>query len=202
MVYYSVLTSLKPRAAPRILGRRYALTATAHKHIEIGINVSSVSCVEVILGDNRGHFLSLPYPTWQTFVEKKTEVHHLLQSTEASATLWIRDLALANVEYRNMLVTKLTLNNACLFMKPDTVKYLLTLDSCIQNMYYRLAENVHSVNTKFEQFVTVLRQHNIADISSAERALRESELYDSSAIIDCELVACALPVILHDACRS
>ncbi|EFN88853.1 hypothetical protein EAI_04698 [Harpegnathos saltator] len=41
-----------------ILGRRYALTATSHKYLEIGLNVQSrLPVVEIVLGDNRGNEL-------------------------------------------------------------------------------------------------------------------------------------------------
>ncbi|EFN65201.1 hypothetical protein EAG_10153 [Camponotus floridanus] len=42
------------RRAVRILGRRYALTATEFKFFEIDINVGPPSYVEIVIGDHRG----------------------------------------------------------------------------------------------------------------------------------------------------
>ncbi|EFN71437.1 hypothetical protein EAG_16001 [Camponotus floridanus] len=42
------------RRAVHILGRRYALTATEFKFLEIGINVGPPSYVEIAIGDHRG----------------------------------------------------------------------------------------------------------------------------------------------------
>ncbi|XP_011635701.1 uncharacterized protein LOC105426253 [Pogonomyrmex barbatus] len=38
----------------RLLSRRYTLTVTGYKYLEIGINVGSPSYVEIALGDHRG----------------------------------------------------------------------------------------------------------------------------------------------------
>ena len=45
--------------AVRLLSRRYDLTNTGYKFLEIGINVGPPSYVEIALGDHRGHELSL-----------------------------------------------------------------------------------------------------------------------------------------------
>jgi len=37
----------------RILGRRFALTPTAYKYLDIGISIGPVSSVEILLGDNK-----------------------------------------------------------------------------------------------------------------------------------------------------
>jgi len=45
--------------AVRLLSRRYVLTATGYKYLEIGINVGPPNYMEIALGDHRGHELSL-----------------------------------------------------------------------------------------------------------------------------------------------
>ena len=47
----------------RILGRKYALTRTGYKFLEIGINVGPPSYVEIPIGDNRGNELILSIET-------------------------------------------------------------------------------------------------------------------------------------------
>ncbi|KAL6417192.1 hypothetical protein ACFW04_014621 [Cataglyphis niger] len=44
--------SSEPRPAFRIFERRYTLTPTLYKYLEIGISIGVVSCVELALGDN------------------------------------------------------------------------------------------------------------------------------------------------------
>ena len=42
-----------------LLSRRYDLTNTGYKFLEIGINVGPPSYVEIVLGDHRGHELAV-----------------------------------------------------------------------------------------------------------------------------------------------
>ncbi|KYN14617.1 hypothetical protein ALC57_13172, partial [Trachymyrmex cornetzi] len=56
--------------AVRILGRKYALTRTGYKFLEIGINVSPPSYVEIAIGDNRGNELILSLETWKGLYEQ------------------------------------------------------------------------------------------------------------------------------------
>ncbi|KAL6421181.1 hypothetical protein ACFW04_013734 [Cataglyphis niger] len=49
------------RRAVCILGRRYALTPTSYKYLEIGISVGTMSCVQLAPGENRGNQIVLPF---------------------------------------------------------------------------------------------------------------------------------------------
>jgi len=62
----------------RILERRFALTATAYKYLDIGINLGLMSSVEMLLGDNKGNQIILPHATWKTFIERRADIERLL----------------------------------------------------------------------------------------------------------------------------
>ncbi|EZA52004.1 hypothetical protein X777_09438 [Ooceraea biroi] len=65
-------TSVLPTGrAVHILGRRYALTATGYKYLDIGINVGSPSYVEIAIGDHRGNELILSLETWKGLYEQQ-----------------------------------------------------------------------------------------------------------------------------------
>ncbi|EFN83523.1 hypothetical protein EAI_03957 [Harpegnathos saltator] len=70
--------------ATRILGRRYTLTTTSHKYLEIGLNVQSVSVVEIVLGDNRGKQLTLRIDTWGKLMENRGAIQRLLEVSKPS----------------------------------------------------------------------------------------------------------------------
>ena len=55
--------------AVHLLNRRYDLTNTDYKFLEIGINVGPPSYVEVALEDHSGHELSLSLETWKSLYE-------------------------------------------------------------------------------------------------------------------------------------
>ncbi|KYN10283.1 hypothetical protein ALC57_17580, partial [Trachymyrmex cornetzi] len=57
--------------AVRILGRKYVLTRTGYKFLEIGINVSPPSYVEIAIRNNRGNELTLSIETWKGLYEQR-----------------------------------------------------------------------------------------------------------------------------------
>ncbi|XP_077257576.1 uncharacterized protein LOC143894813 [Temnothorax americanus] len=185
------------RRAVRILGRRYALTATAYKYLDIGINVGPMSSVDIHIGDNRGNRIILPHATWVTFIERRADIQQLVQSPSHAgpSSLAIRDLEL--VKIRDADIVKLISCDTSLYMKPSTVLFLFELEHCVENVYFQLCQNIHGVSEKFKQFVIILRQNCITDKCNAVRILRE--FYDKNSIIDCELLAYAADNIVHDA---
>jgi len=60
------------------LGRRFALTPTAYKYLDIGISVGLVSSVEMFFGNNKGNQIILPYTTWETFIAKRADIEKLM----------------------------------------------------------------------------------------------------------------------------
>ena len=73
-------TASKPRYTPHILERRFALTPTAYKYLDIGIVVESMSDVEIAIGDNRGNRIILPHTTWKAFIDRRANIQRLMQS--------------------------------------------------------------------------------------------------------------------------
>ncbi|KAL6254086.1 hypothetical protein P5V15_014705 [Pogonomyrmex californicus] len=69
--------SMEPRAV-RLMNRRYNLTATGFKFLEIGINVGPPSYVEIALGDHRGQELILSLETWKGLHEQN--IYKLLRN--------------------------------------------------------------------------------------------------------------------------
>ncbi|KAL6264244.1 hypothetical protein P5V15_004332 [Pogonomyrmex californicus] len=67
------------RRAVRLLSRRYTLTATGYKFLEIGINIGPPSYVEIALGDYWGQELILSLKTWTGLYEQLYEQMEYLQ---------------------------------------------------------------------------------------------------------------------------
>ncbi|XP_071642952.1 uncharacterized protein [Temnothorax longispinosus] len=184
----------KPHYTPRILGRRFALTSTAYKFLDVGINAGPMSSVDILIGDNRGNQIILPHATWVTLIEKRSDIQRFVQSS-APSSLACRDLEL--VKIRDADIVKLTSCGSPLYMKPSTVLFLFELKHCFENVYFQLCQSVHGVSEKFKLFVTILHQNCITDKCSAVKILRE--VYDENSIIDCELLAYALDTIVYNA---
>ncbi|XP_029157070.1 uncharacterized protein LOC114929655 [Nylanderia fulva] len=71
--------SLEPRAA-RIMARRYALTTTEFKFLEIGIRVDPPSYVEIAIRDHRGKQLILSLETWKGLYEQCHAIQNYLNN--------------------------------------------------------------------------------------------------------------------------
>ncbi|KAL6255468.1 hypothetical protein P5V15_013805 [Pogonomyrmex californicus] len=181
----------------RILGRRFALTSTAYKYLDIGINVGLVSYVELRIGDNRGNQILLPYIMWKTFIEKRVDIEQLVQSI-APSSLSIHNLIIELVQMQNTNIVKFTLRDTCLYMKPSTVFFLFELEHCVEHVYYSgLYENIYGVSEKFKQFINFLRWNCITDKHIAIKTLRESDIFNKTSIIDYESLAYAIDNIVH-----
>src|SRR5215469_4360619 len=195
--FYSTSSSSEPRYKPRILGRRFALTPTSYKYLDIGISVGSMSYVEILLGDNRGNHIILPYGTWKAFIEKRMDIERFVQATAAAAaaSLTIHELVIQLTKMGKENIVKLTSHNISLCFKPKTILFLFELEHCVEHTYYSLCQNTYDVSEKFKQFVTFLRQ-NCINKCDAAKILRDK--CDKNSIIECELVAYALDHIMYN----
>ncbi|XP_036146583.1 uncharacterized protein LOC118646857 [Monomorium pharaonis] len=192
-------TLSQPRYTPRILGRRFALTATAYKYLDIGVSVGREPFVEMILGDNKSNQIQLSRDTWVIMIEKRMDIERLLQTTTATS-LWINDLFIELVKLRNEIVIKFTLNNKALYMKPLTVQFLLNLEDVINNVYFKLWDDMHVVKEKYNRFVNCLQRNNINNKCDAVKLL--DEICVKTSLIDCELMVYASDNIVYDALNN
>ncbi|KAL6419334.1 hypothetical protein ACFW04_013918 [Cataglyphis niger] len=108
-------TALDPPPKLRILGRRYALTPTSYKYLEIGISVRAMFCVQLVLGDNRDNQI-------------------LLKTSQPP--LQIRDLTFKVVKISDSDIIKMTLYNNSLYMNLFTLIHLFDFEKFIEHIYY------------------------------------------------------------------
>lgn len=181
--FYSI--SLKHRAV-RVLSRRYALTTTGYKFLEIGINVGPPSYVEIAIADNRGNKLKLSIEAWKGLYEQRWNIHNLLQAdvcnfiTIGSLTVrpWIMDdVKLVRLESLNIRLT----------MTEATLVQMFNLDWCISAMFNRLCKIVETVDTKFTQFSNIAS--TVVDPTEVSSTICASNYFDKNQLVDCELLA-------------
>ena len=157
------------------------------------------SSVEIVLGDNRGNKIVLPYRTWKAFIARRVDIERLTKSTEAPS-LTIHELTVQLVKLREENIVKLTLRDACIYLKPATVLFMFELDHCVEHVYFELYQSTNAVNDKFKYFVNYLRQNCIMNKREAINILRKT--CDKSSQIECELIAYAIDTIVHDALQN
>ncbi|XP_072766483.1 uncharacterized protein [Anoplolepis gracilipes] len=180
--------SLKRRAV-RILGRRYALTATEFKFLEIGINVGPSSYVEIVIGDYQGKELILSLETWKGLYEQRRNIHNLLRKDSKDTYNFISVGPLI-VRVHTINDTKLisleSLNVRMMMIEP-TLHRMFDLDQCIDVTFDRLVRITETIDTKFTQFSNIVS--TITDNKKVSNVIRASDAFNKHQLIDCELVA-------------
>ena len=82
-------------------------------------------------------------------------------------------------------------------MKPTTMSFLFELEQYIVHVFHELNQYTYRVSTKFEYFVSFLRQNCIINKSDAANTLYK--IYDKNSIIECELIVYDSDYIIHTA---
>ncbi|EZA50291.1 hypothetical protein X777_11302, partial [Ooceraea biroi] len=179
---------LPARRAVRILGRRYApLMVTGYKYLEIGINVSPPSYVEIAIGDHRGNELILSLETWKGLYEQRWDVQNRLRKDVRSHSISVGPLTVRFSE-SPVCDTKLVCldsSDVRLMMTKSTFFTMINLDRCIELTYAQLDRVVDKVDTKFVRFSNIAS----AETKDASNVIRASECFNDNHIIDCELLA-------------
>ncbi|XP_026830944.1 uncharacterized protein LOC113563475 [Ooceraea biroi] len=181
------LSVLPTSRAVRILGRRYALTATGYKYLEIGINVGPPSYVEIVIGDHRGNELILSLQTWKGLYEQRWDIQNRLRKDVRGRSISVGPLTVRFSE-SPVCDTKLVCldsSNVRLMMTESTFFTMINLDLCIELTYTQLDRVVEIVDTKFVQYSNITS----AETKDASNAIRASECFNDNHIIDCELLA-------------
>jgi len=63
--------------------RKYALTSTIYKFLNIGIVIESISHVQITIGDIKA--IAYSYLMWKAFIERREDIERLMQSTVSSS---------------------------------------------------------------------------------------------------------------------
>ncbi|KYN19314.1 hypothetical protein ALC57_08341, partial [Trachymyrmex cornetzi] len=130
------------RRAVRLLSRRYDLTSTGYKYLEIGINVGPPSYVEIALGDC-GHELSLSLETRKGLYEQRWNIYKMLRNEYKDnfisvGPLTIRVCTLQN----NATLVHLDSSSVRMMMPETTLHRMFEFDGCIDLMFEQLVRLV------------------------------------------------------------
>ena len=135
-------------------------------------------------------------------MQKRAEIEELVQS-ESATSISINDFSISFTIMHGSKIVKLSLlDGNSLYMRPATLLRLFDFEKCIDHMYLWLCENTYLVSEKFKQFVTVLQRNSITNVCDAVKAIRNSSVFNSESLIDCELLTCAIQDVFYDACNK
>ena len=172
----------------RICTRRYALTKSEHKYLEIGLCVGPPCFVEIAIGDKKGHELRLSPEAWNGLVGKQDIIQeYFAKDVNSAKPLLIGPMVMTLVEYLNKKCICLELNQIYITMTAPTLYRMFSLDRCINHMQNWLTTCMHTVDYKFHQFNSLV--YSILNRKDAIACIEASECFDETQSIDCELLA-------------
>ncbi|XP_025073103.1 uncharacterized protein LOC105423088 [Pogonomyrmex barbatus] len=159
------------RRAVRLLSRRYTLTATGYKFLEIGINVGPPSYVEIALGDHRGQELILSLETWKGLYEQRWNIYKLLRNDYKDNFISVGPLTVRICLMNDVTLVRLESLNVRVTMIESTLRRMFDLDECIDVTFDRLVRFVDTIDTKY-----AILQHRVCCNRSRGSAERDTRL--------------------------
>ncbi|KAL6258316.1 hypothetical protein P5V15_010263 [Pogonomyrmex californicus] len=143
------------RRAVRLLSRRYTLTATGYKFLEIGINVGPPSYVEIALGDHRGQELILSLETWKGLYEQRWNIYKLLLNDYKDNFISVGPLTVRICLMNDVTLVRLESLNVRVTMIESTLRRMFALNECIDVTFDRLVRFVDTIDTKYTRFSNI-----------------------------------------------
>ncbi|XP_024872190.1 uncharacterized protein LOC112454827 [Temnothorax curvispinosus] len=178
------------RRAVRILSRRYALTATGYKFLEIGINVGPPSYVKIAVGDHRGKKLLLSLETWKALYEQRRNIRNFFRNDYKDVHSFINVGPLTVrvcTSVNNVKLIRLESVNVRLMVTESTLHRMFDFDRCIDARFDRLVRILAAVDAKFAQFSDIAS--TVTDPKEASNVIYASDAFNTNQLIDGELVA-------------
>ncbi|XP_029680149.1 uncharacterized protein LOC115245806 [Formica exsecta] len=176
----------------RILGRRYPLTKTAYKHLEVSVNVNRPSFVEIVLGDCHGKEISLTPDMWKELLDLRSTLLSYFRSDERDearppAPIYIEQLTLRFGKLNNLRIFRLETPKVRLAVSKSTILTILNLELCVNRIVTSLSGLTAHVDNKLTHFLDIAAgAHDSALIPAM---IRDNENVDHNDLIDCELQA-------------
>ncbi|KAL6265893.1 hypothetical protein P5V15_002727 [Pogonomyrmex californicus] len=180
------------RRAVRLLSRRYTLTATGYKFLEIGINVGPPSYVEIALGDHRGQELILSLETWKGLYEQRWNIYKLLLNDYKDNFISVGPLTVRVYQMNDVTLVRLESLNVRITMIESTLRRMFHLDECIDVTFDRLVRFVDTIDTKYTRFSNIASV--VTDPEEVPNAIRDCDIFDRRQLVDCELLALVFSV--------
>jgi hypothetical protein len=183
----------------RILSRRYQLTRTGYKYLEIGITVGPPSYVDIALGDSQGREISFTLDTWKAFLERKPEMLSYMRSNVVvdgnfpSPITIDGDLTIRFGRINNLPILRLDSTSVRLAFSLSSLLVLFNHHCCVKHIAPSLEPILKDVDAKYSRF----REITAAAAAAAEakkeetpdplQTIFDNENFSEDNMIDCEL---------------
>nr|XP_034195321.1 uncharacterized protein LOC117611484 [Osmia lignaria] len=164
----------------RILGRKYPLTDSCTKYLEIGINILGDNFYpQLVLSDSRNNRLELSIVTWSLIVAEADNVCSFFDdSKDTRDSINFNNISVEFGVLYGEKVIKLISNDMCMCMMKKTFEKMVILNDCIVEMHNALYDNLYSVEQKFKEFVALVRGYGDVKVpAEVVRHIKETDIY-------------------------
>ncbi|XP_025266663.1 uncharacterized protein LOC112638710 [Camponotus floridanus] len=177
----------------RILGRRYPLTKTAYKYIDIAVAVKRKSQVDIVLGDCHEKEISLTPDMWKDLLALRNDILPYFENDldEAVArpptSIIVGTVTLRFGKINNLKTLRFEMPKNRIALSHSTVKALFVLELCVNHIIASLTGILETVDAKLSRFLDIAtKTDHPGDIPEA---IRRHEHFNANDLIDCELHA-------------
>jgi len=145
---------------PRLLGRKYLFTRTGYKYLDIGINVSASSQVEIGPGDSHSKEVVLTFDIRKGLLHQRDIILQFFNTDRSDEhvtprPIYIEYLTLRFGKINNLKILRLETPTMCLAMSKSTVCNMFALDLCINRLFLILNSVTEKVDDKFLRFLEI-----------------------------------------------
>ncbi|RLU24048.1 hypothetical protein DMN91_004257 [Ooceraea biroi] len=177
----------------RILSRRYNLTRTGYKFLEIGIGIPPTAdavAVHIVLGDTTSKEILLTPEMWKGLVDSRAIICDNLARANGehgpSPPMQLGDLTVRFATINSQPTIRLDTPFGRLTLSAPTVRFLYGFRHCVQRVIATMTVVVGRAEAKLRAFRHIAA--GVEDPSSALRAISGSADFDRNDLLDCELL--------------
>lgn len=133
--------------------------------------------------------MTLSLETWNGIMEHQAIIRGYFDNTDNLNPLFIGPLTVKFIKFNNEKCICLDLNNVRMMLMAFTTNRMLSLDKCIDYMYNWLLSCIDTVDSKYQQFLSMTYyMNNPNDVTAC---IEKSNCFNPNELIDCELLSLA-----------
>jgi len=149
--------------------------------------------MEIVLGDHRGHELSLSLETLKNLYEQRWNIYKMLRNEYKDNFVSFGSLTVRVCMLNDTTLVRLDSSSIRITMIETTLRRMFDFDfGCIDVTFKWLAQLVDTVDVKYTRFSNI----------TSENAIRGSDIFNEHQGVDCELLALVFNTYKKKRCNN
>ncbi|KAL6253795.1 hypothetical protein P5V15_015610 [Pogonomyrmex californicus] len=152
----SVVRIIRVLERVRVLKRKYPLTKTGYKFLNVCVTLERSSRVNIILGNSHGKEISMSPDMWRQLLEQRHVLSKYLQSINGEPSFpvpsHIRNMTVRFGRINKLTILHLETPAARLAMSKETVNNMFELEHCVNRFVISLTKILGKIDAKLARF--------------------------------------------------